>query len=446
MSKTQYQERILIVDDNNHMRALLKDALKTANFSVLIARDGVEGMEKIRAARPDLILLDYKMPRMDGLAVLDALNTEGFDIPVILMTAEGDEEIAVKVFRKGVKDYIIKGDTFDPDEFLTSIQRSLRETRLQREKDDLVSELQITTARLKRQMRDMRTLFEVGRNVTAMMDTDELWQHIVAAAIRLTGSEEASVYLSENGQAVCRALKQADDEQPITVSLPTNDPLILHCIEQRKMISQQPEVETKGAFVGTATITVVRALAAPMIYGGQVIGALMVRNVSPGATIFSDHEARLLNTLADYAVLAFKTRDPKGALSLPDKPKTRKVFISYKREDYYEYVEPLVELLQKHGITDFWLDQDRLEVGQDWVDKIEQALDECSVMVLCVSPDALASRYVQIEYHTFFHQGKPIVPLVCKPAVLPPTLMGFHAIKYAEKEKVVSRLKILVER
>ncbi len=446
----KYQERILVVDDSAQMRALLKDTLKMANFGVLLARDGAEGIEKARQYYPDLILLDLLMPRMDGMQVLEVLNAESIDIPVILMTANGNEEIAVEVFRRGVRDYIIKGDSFNPDVFLASIHRCLKETRLQKERDQAIYDLRITNARLNRHLRDMKVLYEIGRSITALMDSDSLWQRIIGAATMLTGSEEAGVYVVENGQLVCRAIKRASDERPVATSFPANEPLAVRCIESRLTVTQEPQYESQGAFIGTATVTATRALAAPLEFGGQVFGALLVRNVSAGATTFSDHEAALLNALAVYAAIAYRTQGTVSKVDTATVPrvprlKSKKVFISYKRSDYEMFVKPLVDLLKQHDM-DVWVDQHLLEVGQDWIEKIEMALDECAVMVLCVSPEALASRYVQTEYRSFFHQGKPILPLICKPAPLPPLLIGIQTMRFSDLDRLVARLKVLMSR
>jgi CheY-like chemotaxis protein len=446
----KYQERILVVDDNPQMRALLKDTLKMANFGVLMARDGAEGLEKTRQYYPDLILLDLLMPRMNGMQMLDALNAESIDIPVILMTANGSEEIAVEVFRRGVRDYIIKGNSFNPDVFLASIHRCLKETRLQKERDQAIYDLRISNARLNRHLRDMKVLYEIGRSITALMDPDSLWQRIIGAATMLTGSEEAGVFVVENGQLFCRAIKRAADERPTAASFLANEPLAVRCIESRMTVTQEPEYENQGAFIGAATVTATRALAAPLEFGGQVFGALLARNVSTGATTFSDHEAGLLNALAVYAAIAYRTQGSPSKVdtaTMPRAPrlKSKKVFISYKRSDYDLYVKPLVDLLKQHDM-DVWVDQHLLEVGQDWIEKIEIALDECAVMVLCVSPEALASRYVQTEYRSFFHQGKPILPLICKPAPLPPLLIGIQTMRFSDLDRLVARLKVLMSR
>ena len=84
--------KVLVVDDGRDNRAFVVDyILKPNGFFPLVARDGIEGMDAVRRYRPDLIILDLQMPRMDGMQMLDALHDEGWDIPIILMTFHGSE-------------------------------------------------------------------------------------------------------------------------------------------------------------------------------------------------------------------------------------------------------------------------------------------------------------------------------------------------------------------
>lgn len=113
-------ERILVVDDSKEVRDFLVDTvLATEGFIVDTARDGKEGLSAALADMPDLIITDQAMPRMTGLEMVEHIRQAGLHIPIILMTAEGSEEISVQAFRAGVKDYFTK--PFDPEELLTSV-------------------------------------------------------------------------------------------------------------------------------------------------------------------------------------------------------------------------------------------------------------------------------------------------------------------------------------
>jgi DNA-binding response OmpR family regulator len=111
------QLRTLVIDDSRAVREFVVDyVLKPQGFHVEIAIDGAEGLHKALNDSPDLILMDYEMPKMTGLEVLRNLREHEFHTPVILMTSHGSEQVAVEVFRLGVQDYIMK--PFDAQDML----------------------------------------------------------------------------------------------------------------------------------------------------------------------------------------------------------------------------------------------------------------------------------------------------------------------------------------
>jgi diguanylate cyclase (GGDEF)-like protein len=101
---------VLIVDDDEHTRTLLKDLCETSGFKTLVAEDGVEAMDHIARTRPDLMLLDLMMPRRDGFSVLKAVRetTELAELPVIVLTAMGDMDGKIRGMELGADDYITK--------------------------------------------------------------------------------------------------------------------------------------------------------------------------------------------------------------------------------------------------------------------------------------------------------------------------------------------------
>ncbi len=108
---------------------------------------------------------------------------------------------------------------------------------------------------------------------------------------------------------------------------------------------------------------------------------------------------------------------------------TGSIFISYSRRDWESHVRPLVENLRQAGFF-VWVDQHLLQGGQDWRDEINQALDQCTRMILCVSPDALESKYVRLEYRYFLDENKPIIPVICRETKLLPELRPLQWIAY----------------
>lgn len=101
-------EKILVIDDERPIRSTLKEILEFENFKVDTAEDGKQGFEMILANKYDLILCDIKMPKMDGMEVLDAMLEKGLEIPVVMISGHGNVETAVEAIKKGAYDFIQK--------------------------------------------------------------------------------------------------------------------------------------------------------------------------------------------------------------------------------------------------------------------------------------------------------------------------------------------------
>jgi two-component system, OmpR family, phosphate regulon sensor histidine kinase PhoR len=172
-------ERVLLIEDSLVYRDLtINHILKPNGYGVLVATDGEMGVEMALREAPDLILLDLHMPKLNGLEVLMRLHENGCNIPVILTTLHGSEQLAVEVFRLGVKDYVIK--PFSPEELLDAMERSLREVRLQREKESLTQQLIAINQELDAKIQLLDNLLKNTQNSIILVSDDES-QHILLA-------------------------------------------------------------------------------------------------------------------------------------------------------------------------------------------------------------------------------------------------------------------------
>jgi DNA-binding response OmpR family regulator len=122
--------RVLVVEDDPDMVFALRHNLERAGYAVATATDGEAGLLDARRNRPDLIVLDVMLPRLDGYRLLRTLRAEGFDAPVMLLTARSAESEKVYGFRVGADDYVTK--PFGLHELLARIEALLRRTRRER--------------------------------------------------------------------------------------------------------------------------------------------------------------------------------------------------------------------------------------------------------------------------------------------------------------------------
>ncbi len=130
---------ILIVDDNEDLRTTLSDIIQSEGYNVLDAGDGTIALKQVKSANPDLVLLDMKLPGMDGMKILEEIKKFDKNIIVIMLTAYGDVKGAVNAMRLGAFDYITK--PFDNEELLLIISKALETQNLSKEVESLRKQL-----------------------------------------------------------------------------------------------------------------------------------------------------------------------------------------------------------------------------------------------------------------------------------------------------------------
>ncbi|PFK35716.1 DNA-binding response regulator [Bacillus cereus] len=129
--------RILVVDDEEFILTLIEFNLQQAGFEVITAMDGEVALQKAVTERPDLIILDLMLPKMDGMEVCKELRLQRVMTPILMLTAKDDELDKVLGLELGADDYMTK--PFSPREVVARVKAILRRTKLQ---DEQVPEVQ----------------------------------------------------------------------------------------------------------------------------------------------------------------------------------------------------------------------------------------------------------------------------------------------------------------
>ena len=119
---------ILLVEDKDSLRAMLKLALESQGHNVIEARDEPEAVAALHASQPSLVLSDLRLPKGDGMGVLRAVKDLDSELPVIVMTAHGSIQDAVEAMKHGALDFLAK--PVDPDHLLLLVSRALEQQRL----------------------------------------------------------------------------------------------------------------------------------------------------------------------------------------------------------------------------------------------------------------------------------------------------------------------------
>ncbi len=291
-------EEILIIDDSEQICDLLaRYVLPELGYHPLVANTGRQGLQRLRERLPDLILLDLQLPDISGLELLRIFAQDGYDVPVILMTAHGSENIAVEAFRLGARNYLIK--PFSDTEARAVIDQALRERRLRRDKERL-------TASLQQRVQELTVLSRIGKSVTGLMNQEQLLERIVEAGVYITQAEEGFLLLrdEQHQELYLRAAKNLGEQRAQTLRMAINDTLAGQVVRTGKPV--RTDKTRTGVNLKVKTGFLVRAiLQVPLILGDKVIGVLAVDNQQSNRT-FSENDQYLLATLADYAAIAIE--------------------------------------------------------------------------------------------------------------------------------------------
>jgi DNA-binding NtrC family response regulator len=217
--------RILLVDDEPFNLDLLAQELGELGHATDRARSGPEALQQVEALHPDLVLLDYMMPGMNGLDVLAEMRAREWDVPVVMITAHGSIDVAVQAMKLGAQDFVLK--PFAPDHIALVVERALEHGRLSRDAVALAEEL------------DERYRLIAGRSAQMA--------HAVELSRKAAASRATVLLLGESGvgkEVFARAIHGWSERRP--------EPFIaINCVGlARELLESELFGHEKGAFTG----------------------------------------------------------------------------------------------------------------------------------------------------------------------------------------------------
>ncbi|MHA6323959.1 response regulator [Roseivivax sp. CAU 1753] len=115
--------RILAIDDSRTIREMLRFSLSREGFEVLVAEDGLEGLEQVAEFKPDVVITDINMPRLDGFGVIDGIRqgAEHSTVPILVLTTESGADLKERARKSGATGWIVK--PFDDAKLISAIRR-----------------------------------------------------------------------------------------------------------------------------------------------------------------------------------------------------------------------------------------------------------------------------------------------------------------------------------
>jgi len=207
--------KVLIADDEKNMRWILEKNLKSEGFSTICAEDGEEAFNMFLDEAPDMVILDYKMPKLDGMEVLKRIKKINSDLPVVMITAHGSTDAAVEAMKLGAVDYVSK--PFDITELKLTIFKALNIDKLNKEIQFLKeASAENFDSKIVGNSKNMQEIFEVidkiaDTNATVLIIGESgTGKEGIASAIHNKSSRKDKPYITVNCGAIPETLIESE--------------------------------------------------------------------------------------------------------------------------------------------------------------------------------------------------------------------------------------------
>lgn len=199
------KRRVLVIDDEPLIRRAVADYLQDCGYETVMAADGAEGLSKARAGQFHTVLVDLRMPQVDGLEVITTLKSEQPELPIVVVSGTGVLSDAIEAMRLGAWDYITK-PVKDIEEIRVTVERVMDRAQLREERDryqceleqlnrSLEAEVARQTQDLRMQNRELAALNSVSYAISDPLDLDTMLNRAIAAAVQAVGADGGVVRL-----------------------------------------------------------------------------------------------------------------------------------------------------------------------------------------------------------------------------------------------------------
>lgn len=293
------KDRILIVENDADICDLIgRQALPSLGYQIQSAGDVSAAIAKAIQFAPDVIIVDLNLPEISGKDFLVALSSQGIDTPIIALTKKGKEEDLVQAFRLGATDFLLW--PVREAEVVAVVERVLKQVHDHRERERLDKQLQQTNQELQNRVRELTTIFSLGKAVTSVTDQRVLFEKIIDGAIKVANGDLGWFLVRDDSSRDFVLVAHQNLPGPMAAKIhQTWDDGISSLVAlsgETLSINGEPLRRFKVNNLGQS------ALIVPIKVQKQVIALLTIVRRLPKP--FSVSEQKLLEAVADYASIS----------------------------------------------------------------------------------------------------------------------------------------------
>lgn len=293
------RDRILVVESDPVISDLVaRQALQAAGYQVQLVGDASAAISRAIQLRPDVVIVNLDLPGLSGKDLMVALTSQGVQTPVIVIGKKGNEADIIQAFRVGASDYLLW--PMREAEVIAVVERVLKQVRERHERERLAQQLQQTNQEMQLRVRELTTIFAVGKAVISITDQSLLFDRILDGASKATQADIAWLLLRDEVRKNYKLVAHRNLPASLAerVGQPWDDGISSLVAMSGEPLSIYGEALRRFKIISLGQ----SALIAPIRIQKQVVGMMVIMRRQP--TPFSSSEQHLLEAISDYAAIA----------------------------------------------------------------------------------------------------------------------------------------------
>lgn len=300
MIATGTSPAVFVVDDDASVRDGIRTLLRSVGLRSEVFASAEEFLQSQRPEAPSCLVLDVRLPGVNGLDFQDRLNSAGIEIPIIFITAHGDVPTSLRALKAGAVEFLSK--PFQTQELLTAVYQALEGDRRRREEQTEFSALRSRIEKLASRERevtiDITLLNRMANRLAAADPVHQVLNEVVEFIAAVVECDSCMIYVLENGELVLRASKNPHPEVTGQLKLKVGEGVAGWVAEHLETVVMSQKAHDDPRFKSFNELPedgYEALLSVPLVSGGHLVGVINLQNRAPHQ--YSKHEVSLISTI-----------------------------------------------------------------------------------------------------------------------------------------------------